>query len=62
MAGIAASPEYLWIARSEQDLFVPPDVFGVAFIPYDGLASALGADGTVNDVAVRLAPGADRRR
>ena len=61
VAGTAASPEYLWVAKSEQDVLVPPDIFGVAFIPYDGLAPALGEDGTVNDVAVRLAPGADQQ-
>ena len=31
VAGIAVSPEYLWPARSRQDLLTSPDDFGVAF-------------------------------
>ena len=59
VAGAAASPEYLWVARSEQDIFTPPANFGIVFIPYENLAGLVGAAGTVNDIAVRLDPGAD---
>lgn len=33
IAGIAASPEYVWPARSRQDVLTPPDQFAVAFVP-----------------------------
>lgn len=33
VAGVVASAEYLWPARSRQDLFVPPGDFGVVFAP-----------------------------
>jgi putative ABC transport system permease protein len=60
VAGAAANPEYLWIAKSDQEVFVVPSDFGVAFLPYGSLASALGQDGTVNSIAVRLEAGADK--
>jgi putative ABC transport system permease protein len=31
--GVVASAEYLWPARSRQEIFVPPDDFGVIFAP-----------------------------
>ena len=31
--GIAASPEYIWIATSRQELLVLPEDFGVIFAP-----------------------------
>jgi putative ABC transport system permease protein len=59
IAGAAASPEYLWVARSEQELFTVPSEFGVAFIDHTTFAGLVGSEGSVNSVAVRLAPGAD---
>ena len=59
VAGLVVSPEYLFAARDEQDMFTPPSQFGVAFLPYTQLAALLGRTGRVNDVAIRLAPGAD---
>jgi putative ABC transport system permease protein len=59
VAGLVVSPEYLFAARDQQDMFTPPSQFGVAFLPYTQLASLLGRTGRVNDVAIRLAPGAD---
>lgn len=59
VAGKAASPEYLWVARSERELFTVPSSFGVAFIPYGELTAALGREGRINDLALLLEPGAD---
>lgn len=59
VAGAAASPEYLWVARSEQDLFTVPSDFGVAFIDYAAFAGLVGSGGDVNSVAVRLSANAD---
>jgi putative ABC transport system permease protein len=55
----AVSPEYLFVSRSERDLFTPPASFGVMFVQYDDLAPALGLDGRTNSLAVRLQPDAD---
>jgi len=39
VAGIAVSPDYLWVARNRQDIFPSPADFGVFFIPRQGLTS-----------------------
>lgn len=59
VAGVAASPEYLWVAKSERDLFIPPSAFGVLFVPYDDLSGPLGREGRINEIAVRFEDGAD---
>lgn len=41
VAGVAASPEYLWPARSRQDVLTSPDDFAVLFVPQP-LAQQLG--------------------
>ncbi len=59
VVGQAASPEYLFVARSERDLFTPPASFGVMFVRYEDLAPALGLDDRINSLSLRLAPDAD---
>ena len=59
VAGVAASPEYLWVAKSERDLFTLPSTFGIVFVPYDALATLLGREGRINEVTVRLDDGID---
>ena len=53
--GVAASAEYLWPARSRQDILPAPGTFGVVFAS-DALARRLA--GSPNEAAVRLASGA----
>ncbi|MBK9036511.1 MAG: FtsX-like permease family protein [Myxococcales bacterium] len=53
--GVAASAEYIWPARSRQDVLPPPGSFGVVFTG-PALAAALAPAPT--EVAVRFAPGA----
>ncbi len=57
--GIVASAEYLWPARSRQELLVPPDQFGVVFVP-GPLLDALPAPLTTPELLVSYAPSADR--
>jgi putative ABC transport system permease protein len=33
VSGVAVSPEYIWPARSSQEIFAPSDSFGVVFVP-----------------------------
>jgi putative ABC transport system permease protein len=49
--GTVASPEYLWPARSRQEVVVPPDDFGVLFVP-EGLARAIAPASAGNEVTV----------
>lgn len=58
VAGFVVSPEYLFAARNEQEMFSPPSQFGVVFLEYSTLASLAGKQGEVNDVAIRFASGA----
>jgi putative ABC transport system permease protein len=57
--GIAASPEYLWPARSRQELLVPPDQFGVVFVPQPML-EGLPAGQATQQLLVTYEPSADR--
>ncbi len=57
--GIVASPEYLWPARSRQEILVPPDQFGVIFVPGPVL-DALPATVATPELLVSYAPTADR--
>ncbi len=59
VAGVAASPEYIFVAKSEQDLFTLPSTFGIVFVSYDQLSGLLGLQGQVNEVTLRLEEGAD---
>lgn len=43
VVGIAVSAEYLWPARNRQDIFPPPQTFGVAFIDESLLADVTSA-------------------
>jgi putative ABC transport system permease protein len=49
--GVAASPEYLWPARSRQEVLTPPGDFGVLFAP-QGLARAVASPDTPTQVAI----------
>lgn len=51
VVGIAASPEYLWPARSRQEVLVPPGDFGVLFVP-EALAQQLSPSSAADQVAV----------
>ena len=57
VVGVVASPEYLWPARSRQEVLVPFDEFGVVFAGESfAVASPTGA--THEETVVRLAAGA----
>ncbi len=49
--GIASSPEYLWPARSRQDILTTPEDFAVLFVPQQ-LARELGGPAAQRELAV----------
>jgi len=53
VAGIVASPEYIWPARSRQELLVLPDDFGVVFAA-DPFVATLAADALRHEALFRL--------
>lgn len=56
--GIVASPEYLWPARSRQDVFATAEDFGVLFVP-EALAASAPESARVEQVLVRYRAGID---
>ena len=56
--GIAASAEYIWPARSRQEVITLPDQFGVLFVPQARL-DALPTSATIPQVAITYVGGAD---
>ncbi len=59
VSGIGVSPEYLWPARSRQEILVPPDQWGVAFVP-PALVAAAPPAATTHQLLVAYGAGADR--
>jgi putative ABC transport system permease protein len=60
IVGIALSPEYVYSIRPG-DLMPDPERFGVVWMERRALAAAFDLEGSFNDVAVRLAPGASEK-
>ena len=52
--GVAASPEYLWPAKSRQEILVLPDDFGVVFAP-EAFVRTLSPSAQQSEVLFRLA-------
>lgn len=50
IAGIVASPEYIYVVRSKQDLMPTPDTFGVMFLSEDVLGTLVGKRGMINEI------------
>ncbi|MGD8487355.1 MAG: FtsX-like permease family protein, partial [Chloroflexota bacterium] len=51
--GVAASPEYLWPAKSRQEILVLPDDFGVIFAP-ESFVATLAPEAQRSEVLFRL--------
>jgi putative ABC transport system permease protein len=60
VVGIVASPEYLIVSPSRQEIIPSALTFAVLFVDNDELGRLVGMPGTVNDVSVILKPGAQR--
>jgi len=60
VVGVVASPEYLIVSPSRQEIVPSARTFAVLFLADDELGRIAGRSGSVNDVGVILAPGANR--
>jgi putative ABC transport system permease protein len=60
VVGVVASPEYLMVSPSRQEIIPSPRSFGVFFLPLEVLQEKLSMDGMVNDIAVRLEGSVDQ--
>jgi len=61
IVGVASSPEYLVVSRSQQDVLPSPRTFAVLFVSLSQVQKMFGVAGKVNDIAVLIKPGADRK-
>ena len=59
VVGVAASPEYLIVSPSKQEVIASARTFAVLFVPLPQLQHLAGAEGAINNIAVRFAPGAN---
>src|SRR5665648_85921 len=59
IAGVVASPEYLWPARDRQEILTSADDFGVAFAPEEYF-SGLPSSEVTQQALFFYSPGADR--
>ena len=59
VAGIVTSPEYIWPAKSRQELIVSPETFGVVFVPQETMTRLTGSS-SLNEFCVIVDEGADR--
>jgi putative ABC transport system permease protein len=50
VAGIAQSPEYVFVVRSKQDIMPFPETFGVMFVSEDVLRPLVGKVGLINEI------------
>lgn len=60
--GVAASPEYLIVSPSKQEIMPSAETFAVLFVPLPELQNMTGAQGQVNDISVLLKPGVDQQQ
>ncbi len=58
VAGTVASPEYLVVSASRQNILPSARSFAVLFLPISALQTSFGMEGTVNDIAVLFDEGA----
>ncbi|MDZ4246719.1 MAG: FtsX-like permease family protein, partial [Dehalococcoidia bacterium] len=61
ISGIATSPEYIWVARSAQDMMPSPRTFGILFMSQPGAESLFGMTGGTNEIIMTVAAGVDRK-
>ncbi len=59
LAGIAASPEFIYLMENEQALLPNPDKFGIGFVSEAFAQSTYGFTGSYNELLITLNPSAD---
>ncbi|SES83125.1 putative ABC transport system permease protein [Natronincola peptidivorans] len=54
VVGIVGSPEYIYLMENEQSLLPTPEKFGVIYVTEDFAQSALGYQGSYNEVMIKI--------
>ena len=52
--GVVANPEYIYLMENEQTLLPEPDKFGVIYVTEEFAQSALGYQGSYNEVMIKI--------
>lgn len=52
--GTAQSPEFVYPMQNEQSMMPTPEIFDIAYIPYEAMDSLFSAGGNVNDIIFTL--------
>lgn len=59
ITGTAISPEFIYVIKDPSTLMPDPENFGVVMMPLGEVQTVLGQPGVINQILVRLAPGAN---
>lgn len=59
VVGTAVSPEFIYLMKDAASLMPEPEEFGVLMMPYQQAEQVLNMQGQINQVLLKLAPGAD---
>lgn len=59
ITGTAISPEFVYVIKDPSTLMPDPENFGVVMMPLGQVQTVLGQPGVINQILVRLAPGAN---
>ena len=62
VVGTATSPEFIYAMKDASSWLPEPETFGIAMIPYKQAQQMLNLNGQINQVVVKLAPGADEEK
>lgn len=62
IAGVAVSPEYLWVAKSAQEPATTPETFGIIYMPYQRTEELFGMTGLVNEIDLIIDDGVNEGR
>ena len=57
--GMGRSPEFVYALRTNSDLYPNPELFGIAFLPFETMKNLLAQGEIVNNIVFTLTPGAD---
>lgn len=61
VTGTAVSPEFIYAMKDAASLVPEPETFGIAMIPQNQAQQILNLSGQINQVVIKLAPGADEK-
>ncbi len=62
VVGTAISPEFVYAIKDAASLAPEPKTFGIVMLPENQAQQILNLDGKVNQIIIKLAPGADEKK